>query len=113
MPIYEYEPTEHDCLICSNRFEVIQGIDEPTLAYCPTCGMPCKRVVSRVSFKLAACVNPDKAAKKGLTTWRRADKGRWEKVAGPGVDVIEGRPEDIAAVESEKAKPKKVDLDSP
>lgn len=111
MPIYEYEPTEHDCLICQNRFSVIQEIGEPHLKYCPTCGMPCRRIVSHVSIKTSPRVDPERAAKKGLTTWKRTQKGTWEKLAGPGVDYIVGRPEDVAAVEAERRPRKIVDLD--
>lgn len=106
MPIYEYEPTSHDCLICPNRFEVLQGIQDAEFAFCPTCGLPCRRVVAAVSIKIKKAGNADKAARKGLSTFKRAQKGVWEKVAGPGVDVIQGSPDDIAQVEEEK-KPRK------
>ena len=49
---------------------------------------------------------------KGLTTFRKVEKGKWEKVAGPGVDMIVGSEQDIAAVEAEKSAPKKIDLDA-
>jgi putative FmdB family regulatory protein len=112
MPIYEYEPDDRECLMCPGRIEVIQGIGEEALTYCPDCGLGVKRVVSRASFKVSKPSGADKAAAKGLSTFRRVEKGKWEKVAGPGVDMIVGTPEDIASVEAEKAKPKKiVDLD--
>src|SRR5579864_3177842 len=99
MPIYEYEPDDRDCLMCEGRIEVIQGLDEETLKYCPQCGLEVKRVVSRASFKIARASGADKGAAKGLTTWKRAEKGKWEKIAGPGVDMIVSSPEDVAAVE--------------
>lgn len=112
MPIYEYEPDDRECLMCDGRIEVIQGIEEDALQFCPQCGLEVKRVISRASFKMSRPTGADRAAAKGLTTFRRAEKGTWEKVAGPGVDMIVGTPEDQAAVEAEKAKPKKViDLD--
>lgn len=107
MPVYEYEPTEHDCLICEGRFECIQTLSEPAFEYCPYCGMPCKRVVSRATFKLDTDTSPDKAARKGLTTFRRVEEGKWEKVAGPGVDMIVGTDEDMA-VEQADRNPKKI-----
>jgi putative FmdB family regulatory protein len=114
MPIYEYEPTDHDCLMCEGRIEVIQGIEEDALKYCPQCGLDVKRVVSRASFKMQRQSGADKAAAKGFTTFKRAEEGKWEKVAGPGVDMIVGSPEDMAKVKEDK-KPKKkvIDLDKP
>ncbi len=112
MPIYEYEPVDHDCQMCPNRIEVIQGVNEEPLTYCPQCGLDVRRVVSCASFKVGVESSPEQAGKKGFTTWKRVEKGRWEKVAGPGVDVLVGNPDDIAQVEAEKAPPPKVlDLD--
>lgn len=83
MPIYEYEPSDRDCLLCEGRVEVLQPIGEEALQFCPYCGLAVRRVVSRASFKLPKDVDPDKAARKGFSTFRRAGKGTWEKVAGP------------------------------
>lgn len=111
MPLYEYEPDERDCLICHGRFEVLQSVSEAAYSECPFCGMACRRVVSRAALKLKINTDADHAAKKGLTTWRKSGEGRWEKVAGPGVDVIQGTPEDVQAVKAEKRKPKVHKLD--
>jgi hypothetical protein len=55
---------------------------------------------------------PSKASKAGFTTFKRAEKGVWEKVGGEGPDALIGSKEDIEAVEAEKAPPRKViDLD--
>jgi len=55
---------------------------------------------------------PEKAAAKGFTTFKKVEKGKWEKVGGEGPDMIVGTPEDTAAVEAEKKPAKKViDLD--
>lgn len=83
MPIYEYEPIDRDCLMCPNRIEVLQGIEDDTLAICPRCGLSVSRVVSRASIKVSRDVDPEKAAKKGFSTFKRIGKGAWEKVAGP------------------------------
>ena len=107
MPIYEYEPTGHDCLLCPNRVEVIQGVNDAPLAFCPHCGLDVKKIVSRATFGRARVANADRAGEKGLTTFRKVEKGKWEKIGGPGVDMIVGTPEDMAAIEAEK-KPKKV-----
>ena len=112
MPIYEYEPDDRECLMCEGRIEVIQGVEEEALKYCPQCGLEVVRVVSRASFKISRPSGADRGAAKGLTTFRRAEHGKWEKVAGPGVDMIVSTPEDIEAVGAEKNSPKVVDLDS-
>lgn len=112
MPIYEYEPEDRDCLMCEGRVDVIQGIHEDTLKFCPWCGLEVRRVISSATFKIARDASADRAAKKGLTTFRRAEKGTWEKVAGEGPDVLVGSKEDQAKVEAEKNPAKKVfDLD--
>lgn len=90
MPIYEYEPKDRDCLMCEGRIEVLQTIDEPTLEHCPHCGLDVCRVVSRASIQVQRGVSPEAAAKKGFSTYRRAGKGTWEKVAGPGEGATQG-----------------------
>jgi len=112
MPVYEYEPKDHDCLMCDGRVSVIQGVNEEPLSYCPQCGLDVRRVISRAQFKVAGGeVAMDKAGKRGFTTFRRAEKGVWEKVDGVGPDIMAGTPEDIAAVEASKNPPKVLDLD--
>jgi len=113
VPVYEYEPDGHDCLMCEGRVDVIQGVNEETLKHCPWCGLEVRRIVSRATFKIAGAITKDGAGKKGFTTFRRAEKGIWEKTDGEGPDVLSGTKDDIAAVDAEKAPPKKViDLDS-
>ena len=112
MPIYEYEPVNWDCLICNGRFEVLQSPNDEALSVCPTCGMDCRRVVSKAQIKVAKFHGHDHAATKGMTSYKKSGKGFWEKVAGEGVDAIVGSPEDIAAVEAESAPPvRKIVLD--
>lgn len=113
MPIYEYELTEDECLMCPGRFSVLQGLDDEPIQYCPTCGLPCRKVVSRATIKTKSDLSYEKAAKKGMTTYKRVKKGQWEKIAGEGVDGIVGTEEDVAAVKEEKKSSGKVlDLDS-
>lgn len=83
MPIYEYEPLDRDCLMCEGKFEAIQGVHDEAHKLCPHCGLPVRRLISRASIKVSKQVSADAAAKKGFSTFRRAQKGVWEKVAGP------------------------------
>jgi putative FmdB family regulatory protein len=94
MPIYEYEPDDRICYICNGHLEILQSIQDDPLKACPYCGLGICKVVSKVTFH----------SRKGDLTW--------ERVSGEGVDTIIGTPEDVAAVEAEKAPPPKViDLD--
>lgn len=111
MPLYEYEPIDWDCQICRGRFEVLQGADEEHLNECPTCGLPCRRLVSKVQVKVRKYHGSDHAGRKGFTTYKKTQEGVWERIGGEGVDAIVGAPEDIAAVEAEKKPKKVVDLD--
>ena len=94
--------------------DVIQSASEEPLQFCPYCGLDVRRIISAASFKLAGELPQyDKAGRKGFTTFRRAEKGVWERIDGPGPDYMVGTKEDIAAVEAEKAPKKKViDLDN-
>lgn len=83
MPIYEYEPKDRECLMCSGRVEVLQGISDPSCELCPYCGLDVIRVVSRASINLKGEMSPEKAAKKGFSTFKRIGKGTYERVAGP------------------------------
>lgn len=83
MPIYEYEPVDRECAICQGRVEAIQNVGDPPYEFCPWCGLSVRRVVSRASIKVSKRVDPDTAAKKGFSTFRKVEKGKWEKVAGP------------------------------
>lgn len=90
MPIYEYEPDdERECFLCEGVVEVMQGIEDEPLKYCPTCGLGVRRLISRAAFKIDSGVTAEKAASRGFATWKKSGKGTWEKVAGAeGPDVI-------------------------
>lgn len=112
VPIYEYEPDDRECFMCEGRVAVLQAIDEEALRYCPSCGLEVRRVISKAAIKIAKPTGHDRAGEKGFTTWRRAEKGVWEKVSGEGADYMVGSPGDVAAVEAEKQAPaKRLDLD--
>jgi predicted nucleic acid-binding Zn ribbon protein len=81
--------------MCSGRIEVLQAVDEESIPYCPHCGLPVKRVVSRAAFSIKKGFTFQKAADRGFTSFRRVGKGQWEKIAGEGVDAIVAAPEDV------------------
>jgi putative FmdB family regulatory protein len=112
MPVYEYEHLYDECELCDFRFAVIQAVEEEPLEYCPSCGLEVRRVVSAVSVVSTRDFNPGRAAEKGFTTWKKSGAGEWEKVAGEGVDALVGSPEDIAAVQEERASGGVLDLDA-
>jgi putative FmdB family regulatory protein len=107
MPVYEYEPDGHDCLICEGRVEVLQAATEEPLRYCPTCGLEVRRIVSRAIFKVGGELpQMEKAGKKGFTTYRKATGGTWERVDGSeGPESFQRPTEDAAPT------PKVLDLD--
>jgi len=112
MPLYEYEKRDGECEMCPGRFAVLQGIEDEPLAFCPTCGLPARKVVSRASISTTpGKVDYDKAARHGMTTYRKAGEGTWEKIAGEGVDAIVGSEEDMKAVRQEKSPEVIIDLD--
>lgn len=90
MPIYEYEPVDRDCLMCDGRVEVLEELGAEPRAFCPYCGLEVRRVISRASIKVRGNADPEVAAKRGFTTFRRAQKGVWERIAGPDSDEPSG-----------------------
>ncbi len=90
MPIYEYVPTGADCAHCRGRFEAFQHLSEPELRACPECGNPCIRVISASNFSISGGhhLKESKIAEKGFTQYRKVEKGKYEKTAGKGPDMI-------------------------
>jgi len=90
MPIYEYRPnTEVDCDYCSDGFEVLRKISDPTLLTCPKCGNDVTRVLSAPSLaKSSPSLDPKNLEKHGFTQYRKSGKGVYEKTAGKGPNVI-------------------------
>jgi hypothetical protein len=93
--------------MCEGVVSVFQGVEEESLQFCPSCGLGVRKIISRASFTMRTGPNHDKAGQRGFTTWKKSGAGVWEKVAGPGVDVIAGTPEQVAEVKAED-KPKKI-----
>jgi putative FmdB family regulatory protein len=90
VPIYEYRPLEEACDHCRGRFEAWQKMSEPALAACPECGRPCERVISAPNVQSGSghVLKDSHFSKRGFTQYRKVDKGKYEKTAGPGPDKI-------------------------
>jgi putative FmdB family regulatory protein len=84
MPLYEYSPTSGHCELCKGRFEVMQRLAEDKLTRCPTCGQPCERRISAVALGGTYAVTDDKIKHSGLTKYKKAGDGVYERTAGTG-----------------------------
>lgn len=82
MPIYEYAPDGHECLMCDGRVPVIQSLGEPPLRFCPDCGLEVCRVISNVSIQVSKGDPVQKGDGRGFTAWKKAESGVWERIAG-------------------------------
>jgi predicted nucleic acid-binding Zn ribbon protein len=98
--------------MCEGRVAAIQGIEDSPLEYCPDCGLEVRRVISSVSFSISKSSVLDKSGSRGFTTWKKVESGKWEKVSGPGADMVVGDPRDIQAIKEEATPAKRLDLDS-
>jgi putative FmdB family regulatory protein len=62
MPIYEYRAKGKGCEKCSNGFEVMQGIREDPLSFCPQCHGQVVREISRIG-RIEVAYTPSDAFK--------------------------------------------------
>ncbi len=68
MPIYEY--VAEYCvksLYCPKRFAFRQGMSDPPIQICPTCGTQLKRILSPFSAGIDMCANAE--------AWAKTDAG--------------------------------------
>jgi putative FmdB family regulatory protein len=84
MPIYEYAPTSGQCEKCQGRFEVVQRIADSKLSACPSCGQPCERRISAVALGGTYSVTDAKIKQSGLTQYKKAGDGVYERTVGSG-----------------------------
>ncbi len=84
MPIYEYAPTSGHCEKCKGLFEVVQRMADAKLSACPSCGQPCERRISAVALGGTYSVSDDKIKSSGLTKYKKAGDGVYERTAGSG-----------------------------
>ncbi|WP_191621279.1 FmdB family zinc ribbon protein [Marinihelvus fidelis] len=93
MPTYVYQPTGDDqCRYCMNGFEWRQKISAPALERCPECGSAIRRVISAPALTSSGPAMDEKNIDKhGFTQYRKLEKGVYEKTAGKGPAIIDGR----------------------
>ena len=84
MPLYDYAPVSGKCERCNGRFEVMQRVAEPKLTRCPVCNEPCERLISAVALGGKYAVTPGKIKSSGLTQYKKAGDGVYERTAGTG-----------------------------
>lgn len=88
MPLYDYAPKSGHCDRCNGRFEVQQRIAEPKLESCPTCGQPVERLISPAKVVGKYSTSDSRAKELGMTKYKKAGDGVYEKTTGTGPDVI-------------------------
>jgi putative FmdB family regulatory protein len=84
MPLYDYAPTSRRCKRCLGRFEIMQRISEPKLKRCPTCKKPVERLISKVALGGKYAVTASKIKQSGMTQYKKAGDGVYERTAGTG-----------------------------
>ena len=84
MPLYDYAPLSGKCKQCHGRFEVMQRLSEPKLKRCPGCGKPCERLISAARLGGKYDLTPNKIKNLGMTQYKKAGDGYYERTAGTG-----------------------------
>ncbi|MDQ1335585.1 MAG: hypothetical protein QG552_2535 [Thermodesulfobacteriota bacterium] len=81
MPIYEYEPLNprKACKTCAGRFEVIQGMDDPPLTACPSCGHGVRKVISWCRAAIMETSDEHIRVDKTISEYEKA--GMWSHAA--------------------------------
>jgi len=84
MPLYDYAPRSGKCKQCKGRFEVMQRLAEPKLRRCPRCSKPVERLISKAALGGKYSVSDSKVKQLGLTKYKKAGDGVYERTAGSG-----------------------------
>jgi hypothetical protein len=95
MPTYVYEVVNHDGS-SGERFELVQGMNEPPLEKHPESGLPVRRVFLPPMVggrwgdsSMVRSVNDDKKLERlGFTKYVKSGDGTYEKTVGSGPDTI-------------------------
>ncbi len=88
MPLYDFAPRSGKCSLCKGRFEAFQRMGEKPLASCPQCGKPCERLVSAATITGRYSTSDSRVKELGMTKYKKAGDGVYEKTAGRGPNVI-------------------------
>ena len=88
MPLYDYAPTSGKCDRCPGRFEVQQRIADAKLTHCPTCKQPVERLIGSVKVGGKFSTSDSRVKELGMTKYKKAGDGVYEKTTGTGPDVI-------------------------
>jgi len=88
MPLYDYAPKSGRCERCHGRFEVHQRIADPKLEKCPDCGKAVERLISPVKVGGKYSTSDSRVKELGLTKYKKAGDGVYEKTSGKGPNLI-------------------------
>ena len=84
MPLYDYAPKSGNCRRCRGGFEVMQRVADAKLKRCPGCGKLCERLISAARLGGKYSLTPKKIKDSGLTQYKKAGDGYYERTAGSG-----------------------------
>lgn len=84
MPLYVYAPVSGHCDQCHGRVEVMQRMADDRLTQCPTCAQPCARQICAVGLGGKYATSDAAVKASGMTKYRKAESGVYERVAGTG-----------------------------
>jgi len=84
MPLYEYAPASGKCGRCNGRFEVVQRISEDKLTHCPSCDKPVERLISAPALGGKYSTSDARVKELGMTKYKKAGKGVYERTSGTG-----------------------------
>ncbi|MCP5517310.1 MAG: zinc ribbon domain-containing protein [Verrucomicrobiales bacterium] len=80
MPLYEYELTDGECVVCGGHFTLRRPLSAQPLTQCPACKKPVRRVYSAFNTpKITKPLSISDAKKAGFTVLKRVSKGEYER----------------------------------
>ena len=81
MPVHRYVPVKSPCKLCGEGFDHRQGVSDPALAECPTCGQAVARApIQQINTpKLLAPISVSKAKQAGFTVLKRISDTEFER----------------------------------
>jgi putative FmdB family regulatory protein len=88
VPLYDFAPRSGKCSLCKGRFEAFQRMGEKPLSSCPKCSKPCERLVSAAAITGRYSTSDSRVKELGMTKYKKAGDGVYEKTAGRGPNVI-------------------------